>query len=314
MNEQEIKKLLKKFHSGKCTPEELALLKAMMHEFDSETDSKPLKEGLKQALWERIEMQTVAPAKVRQLNMIWLKVAAALVLAILGGILYSGKFFNHNAGDRMVYQTVTAPKGQMTQVTLPDNTVVQLNAGTTIKFPVKFSDKKREVFLLDGEAFFEVEHDALKPFLVHTAKVTTQVLGTSFNIKFYNELSDIRLFVKTGKVEVHDQTHTFGMYTPRQLLIYNKQSQSFIKQQIADDHSISWMSDELILDNVSFKEVAVYLQNRYNINFRYLGTKPNRQHYSVRLPNKLTIKQVVDILQVIDGRSYKLQGNTVNIK
>ena len=314
MNEQEIKKLLKKFHAGKCTAEELALLKTIMHEFDSESDLKPLKEGIKQALWERIELQTAVPAKVRQLNMIWLKVAAVLVLTILGGVLYSGRFFNHNGSDRTAYQTVTAPKGQMTQVILSDNTTVQLNAGTTIKFPVKFSDKKREVFLLNGEAFFEVEHDALKPFLVHTAKVTTQVLGTSFNIKFYSELSDIQLFVKTGKVEVHDQIHTLGMYTPRQLLVYNKQNQSFIKKQIADDHSLSWMSDELILDNASFKEVAVYLQNRYNINFRYLGTRPNRQHYSVRFPNKLTIKQVVDILQVIDGRSYKLQGNTVNIK
>ena len=314
MNEEEIKKLLKKFHSGKCTDQELALLKEMMHEFDSETDLKPLKEGVKQTLWERIEMQTAVPVKVRPLNMMWLKVAAALVLAILGGVLYSGRFFNHNTGDRIAYQTVTAPKGQMTQVVLPDNTTVQLNAGTTIKFPVKFSDKKREVFLLGGEAFFEVVHDASKPFLVHTAKVTTQVLGTSFNIKFYNELSDIQLFVKSGKVEVHDQIHTLGMYTPRQLLIYNKQNQSFIKKQIADDHSLSWMSDELILDNASFKEVEVYLQNRYNISFRYLGTRPNRQHYSVRFSNKLTIKQVVDILQVIDGRSYKLQGNTVNIK
>lgn len=314
MNEQEIKRLLKKFHSGKCTAEELASLKAMMHEFDSETDLEPLKEGLKQALWERIEKQTAVPAKVTALNMIWLKVAAALVLAILGGVLYSGRFFNHNGSDRTAYQTVTAPKGQMTQVVLPDNTTVQLNAGTTIRFPVKFSDKKREVFLLNGEAFFEVEHNALKPFLVHTAKVTTQVLGTSFNIKFYGELSDIQVFVKTGKVEVHDQIRTLGMYTPRQLLVYNKQNQSFIKKQIADDHSLSWMSDELILDNASFKEVAVYLQNRYNISFRSLGTRPNRQHYSVRFPNKLTIKQVVDILQVIDGRSYKLQGNTVNIK
>jgi hypothetical protein len=74
------------------------------------------------------------------------------------------------------------------------------------------------------------------------------------------------------------------------------------------------MHDDLILDNVEFKEVAVYLQNRYNVNFNYMGKKLSRQHYSVRFSNKLTINQVLDILQFIDGRKYRLHGDTVNIK
>jgi ferric-dicitrate binding protein FerR (iron transport regulator) len=201
----------------------------------------------------------------------------------------------------------------MRQIVLPDSTIVQLNAGTSLKFPVQFSDKKREVFLLDGEAFFDVKHNAAKPFLVHTANVTTQVLGTSFNIKYYMELPDIQVFVNSGKVEVHDQKHTLGMYTPHQQLTYNKQNESFIKQQVADEHSLSWMHDELILNDVSFKEVTVYLQNRYSVNFKYSSKKLNQQHYSVRFSNKLTINQVIDILQLIDGRKYRLNGNTVNI-
>ena len=167
---------------------------------------------------------------------------------------------------------------------------------------------------MNGEAYFEVKHNATKPFLVHSGNVTTQVLGTSFNIKFYKELACLQVFVNSGKVEVHDQQHTLGMYTPRQQVTYNKLDESFTRQSLNDDHSLSWMHDELILDDVSFKEVAIYLQNRYNVNFKYGSKKLTQQHYSVRFSNKLTINEVIDILQLIDGKKYSLKGNTVTIK
>jgi transmembrane sensor len=314
VKEKEIKQLLDKFNAGKCSAEELALLQTLMQEFNQDTEIEIPVTELKQSLWNKIEKQTIAKGTVKKLNTTWLKVAAVVLIALFAGILGSRIFINHKANDVIAYQVITAPKGQMKQVLLPDNTLVQLNAGSSIKCPVKFSETRRDVTLLNGEAFFEVKHDALKPFLVHTGKVITQVLGTSFNIEFYSELPDIKVFVKSGKVEVHDQQHTFGMYTSQQQVTYNKQNQSFSRQLITDDHSLSWMHDELILDNVEFKEVVVYLQNRYNVNFKYTGKKLSKQHYSVRFSNKLSINQVLDILQLIDGRKYRLQGDIVNIK
>ncbi|HEY9196086.1 MAG TPA: FecR domain-containing protein [Mucilaginibacter sp.] len=314
MEEKDIKKLLDKYNAGKCTDDELALLQTLMREFDREQGLPAPKPELKQAVWEQIENRTINQGRVRKLNTVWLKIAAAVLIFGMAGIFYS-RFTAVQKDDHIVaYQVISAPHGKMRNVVLPDNTVVQLNAGTTLKFPVKFSQSRREVTLLGGEAYFEVQHEAARPFLVHTAGVTTQVLGTSFNIKFYKELPFIQVFVNTGKVEVHDRKHTLGMYTPQQQLTYNKSSQTFTRQQIAGDHSLSWMHDELILDDVSFKEVSVYLQNRYNVNFIYRRKKLGQQHYSVRFSNKLTINQVLDILQLIDGRQYSLQNDTVIIK
>ena len=313
MEEKEIKKLLDKFKAGKCTPGELELLQQLMHDFDHDTITEQLSNNLKQTIWDRIENHTAANGKLRRLNTNWLKVAAVLVITLFAGILLSRKFTGHQ-NNLISYQVITAPKGKMKQIVLPDSSIVHLNAASTIKFPVQFNDKSREVYLLDGEAFFEVRHNATHPFLVHTANITTQVLGTSFNIKFYKELSHIQVFVNSGKVEIHDKKHTMGMYTPNQQLVYNKNDQTFVKQQVADDHSLSWMHDELVLDNVSFKEVAVYLQNRYNVSFKCDNKKLYQQHYSVRFSNKLTINQVIDILHLVDGHKYRLQGDTVNIK
>jgi ferric-dicitrate binding protein FerR (iron transport regulator) len=313
VEQKEIKKLLDKFNNGKCSAEELGLLQALMHDLDTDEEAEKPSAELKQSLWEQIEKRTSPARRVRPLYTTWLKIAAVLLISIFAGIFASRIFISHKTSNAIVYQVITAPKGQMRQVVLPDSTVVQLNAGSSIKFPIQFSEKKREVFLLDGEAFFDVKHYAAKPFLVHAANVTTQVLGTSFNIKYYKELPHIQVFVNSGKVEVHDQKHTLGMYTAHEQLTYNKQNESFIKQQVADEHSLSWMHDELILNDVSFKEVVVYLQNRYSVSFQCSSKKLNQQHYSVRFSNKLTINQVIDILQLIDGRKYKLQGNTVNI-
>jgi len=287
----------------------------LMQKIDKDKETQIGVHKLKQRIWDEIENDINASPKIRRLNSQWLKIAAIFLITILSGIFFSRLLKSRNNGaDQVAYQIITAPKGEMQQIVLPDSTIVHLNAASTLKFPVAFNGKTRELFLLEGEAFFEVKHDAKHPFLVHTANVTTQVLGTSFNIKFYRSLPEIQVFVNSGKVEVHDQKHTFGMYTPQQQLTYNKLKQSFIKVQVSDDHLLSWMHDDLILDNVSFREVSVYLQNRYNINFKYSNKKINQQRYSVRFANKLTVNQVVDILQLIDGRKYHLKGNTVTIK
>ena len=312
MNQKEIKRLLNKFNAGKCTDEELQLLQQLMHNLDMDAKTGDNVKALKQPLWERIEKQTIDKGKVRRLNTTWLKVAAAVLVAVCAGLFYS-KLATHK-NEQIAYQVITAPKGSMKQVMLPDSSTVQLNAGTSLKFPVSFGDTKREVTLINGEAFFDVKHDVKRPFMVHAAKVITQVLGTSFNIKFYKELPDIQVYVNSGKVEVHDQRHTLGFYTPRQQVTYNKQHESFTRQELTADHSLSWMHEELILDNVSFKEITVYLRNRYNVNFKYNEKRLAQQHYSVRFSNNLNIRQVLDILQFIDGRKYKLNGDTVNIK
>lgn len=312
MNQREIKKLLNKFNAGKCTDEELQLLQQLMHNLDTDAKTGDNVKALKQPLWERIEKQTIDKGKVRRLNTTWLKVAAAVLVAVCAGLFYS-KLATHK-NEQIAYQVITAPKGCMKQVMLPDSSTVQLNAGTSLKFPVSFGHSKREVTLINGEAFFDVKHDVKRPFMVHAAKVITQVLGTSFNIKFYKELPDIEVYVNSGKVEVHDQRHTLGFYTPRQQLTYNKQHESFTRQELTADHSLSWMHEELILDNASFKEITVYLQNRYSVNFKYNEKRLAQQHYSVRFSNRLSIRQVLDILQFIDGHRYKLNGDTVNIK
>ena len=318
-NAYDIKELAHKLENGTISPEEMAWFEQWYQGFNDEevllTGSRHSGTSeLKDSIFNRIASQMEAPAQPkRKVISLWRNVAAAAAIVLLVAFAAFYKNAILDIVDPVKQVDLLSKAGQHRQISLPDGTLVWLSPSTRISYPDNFRGAQRLV-KLDGEAFFDVKHDATKPFLVHTAGVTTQVLGTSFNVKFYRELPTIQVFVNSGKVEVHDRQHTLGMYTPQQQVTYNKQNQNFSRQTIIGDHALSWMHDDLILDNVEFKEVTVYLQNRYNVNFKYAGKRLSRQHYSVRFSNKLTINQVLDILQFIDGRKYRLNGDVVTIK
>src|SRR5690606_2828110 len=105
---------------------------------------------------------------------------------------------------RLTYHTQIAPKGEITYVKLPDGSTVVLNASTIIKYPKPFKGDRRELILVQGEAWFDIIPDKNKPFVVISEDVETRVLGTAFNIRAYSFIEDITVTVERGKVEVRD--------------------------------------------------------------------------------------------------------------
>lgn len=93
-----------------------------------------------------------------------------------------------SASNELVYNELKVPYGKRFDIVLSDGTNVSLNAGTTIKYPVKFlPGKEREVYLMGGEAFFNVVKDTKHPFRVNAQELNVEVLGTKFNMAVYSE-------------------------------------------------------------------------------------------------------------------------------
>ena len=124
---------------------------------------------------------------------------------------------------------------------LPDGSEVTLAPASELKFPVAFEGFQREVYL-QGEAFFEVSHDATRPFLVYANEVVTRVLGTSFTVKAFRDDKNITVAVRSGKVSVFtgrdsgtkkvDETDGI-ILTPNQQVIYNR-DENTIARMIVD--------------------------------------------------------------------------------
>ena len=124
------------------------------------------------------------------------------------------------SSDDSKMNEVVIPFGKKSQLILADGTKVWLNAGSRMAFPNKFSEKKREVFL-EGEAYFEVAHNAKVPFYVNTNDISIKVLGTKFNISAYKTDKKTEAVLLEGKVAVRDRS-AMGLLSKETVLAPNQ--------------------------------------------------------------------------------------------
>lgn len=127
-----------------------------------------------------------------------MKVAAVIAVTLLGTYIYN--VFNPDE-ELLAMQKITVPAGQRINLELSDGTVVWLNSRSTIQYPASFVGNNRTIHL-NGEAYFEVAHNAHKPFIVETAKGNVEVLGTKFNLEAYADKNSFVTSLMEGSVKV----------------------------------------------------------------------------------------------------------------
>lgn len=200
----------------------------------------------------------------------WKAAAVALLVISAGILLYVNRSSFKQEEIALTEQYV--PKGKLLQLSLADGTQVWLNADTKFRYPEKFGTGDREVYL-EGEAFFDVKKDAARPFRIHSGKLTTTVLGTSFNVKAYSadELSEVAVI--TGKVSVThmaaDQRSSEVLLQPGQKAILTKGTDLLSKETFNDrDRYTSWKEGKLIFEDAPVGEVISSLGRYYNIDIR----------------------------------------------
>lgn len=223
----------------------------------------------KDVLYERITLKIADHERQRRSFRRIVGVASViLVIAGLSFAFYQQLYRKTSKEIPVVMQTAVAARGRVLQLSLGDGTEIWLNSGSKLTYPKAFSGKTRGV-TLEGEAYFQVAHDASRPFSIRTGKLITKVLGTSFNIKAYPEDRNIRVAVLTGKVRVSMPTAK-GMdsvaLTPHELVTFNKAKQTIRVGDVANTaHLISWREGRLHYDGVPLRVVIADLQRKYDV-------------------------------------------------
>ncbi|ATL46979.1 hypothetical protein COR50_07150 [Chitinophaga caeni] len=189
-----------------------------------------------------------------------MKYAAIILLAISGFWIY-----RYASQPEQAFVTAFSGTGEIKKIVLPDSSIATLNAESSLKYPETFADS-RDVYL-KGEAFFEVNTNADHPFIVHSDKIQTQVLGTSFNVKSYDE-EDPTVTVLSGKVKVADNQNTAksAVLTQGDRLVYalndGRLNVSNDSLNLAAD---SWRKGMINMDNLSLAQVAAILERWYDV-------------------------------------------------
>lgn len=205
----------------------------------------------------------------RRLFLIGSKVAAAILILLIVGVssYYIGKGVQ-SENAVLAYYEAEVPFGSQTKVVLPDESVVWLNAGSSLKFADNTMENKREV-LLSGEGYFEVAHNPDKPFVVKAGDMDIKVLGTSFNIKAYDDEQIIDVALLTGKVDVslHNvrEENSKAELVPNQMLSFNKETKDVHIAMVHSSDYCSWKDGKLKFVEQSFERIAKDLERKYNV-------------------------------------------------
>lgn len=201
----------------------------------------------------------------------WLLAAASII--ILCSLSLAGYFFLSRGPavqqpvPVIAFQHEVIPAGFKKTVTLPDGSVVNLNSASELRYPDQFADTLREVYLT-GQAFFEVTKNAHAPFVVRTQYFSTRVLGTSFDIRAYENERDNHVAVLTGKVQVQTaQGDDAQLLLPYDVTSYNEKQRTLKKSNFDPAVLMAWRKGVIAFDRADFEEVKTSLSRWYAVEF-----------------------------------------------
>ena len=199
--------------------------------------------------WEELKVKIIAESAATKFSISgkttnwWFKTAAVLLLLI--GIGYFVKTAFETDEKAMLSESVAYIDVETTDSInvfyLPDDTKIWLNKNSRFTHPAKFVDKERREVTLNGEAFFEVIEDTTKPFIVFAGNTQTTVLGTSFNIRAYDDEDEVEVSVVTGEVELSpkDRSEDAKVIKAGEKGTFNKKSGS-VKKQKNKNENLKW--------------------------------------------------------------------------
>ena len=224
----------------------------------------------------------------------WAAVAALLILISVGSWWFSStESTKIVASTPIEWQEVSTRKGETREVHLPDGSVVTLNGESSLLYPTTFSESVRKVTLI-GEAFFEVTPNPDKSFVVQTEQLSTEVLGTSFNIEAYAMQKDVKVTLATGKVRVKAGMQEL-ILAPAQQAVYQKDKAEMYAKQVNIALYTDWRKGILHFDESSLIVVAAQIEKFYGIPVQ-LEVKDAEHYYIsgtfVKEPLEVVLKQL----------------------
>ncbi|MGN7721903.1 FecR domain-containing protein [Chitinophaga sp. 22620] len=237
----------------------------------------------------------------------WKKWIAAAVLTGISVCLYW--FFQNNPATSPVkWASLDVLPGKQQKIILADSSVVYVNAGSHIEYPLAFTDSVREI-RLNGEAFFEVAQDAGKPFIVQSGALRTRVLGTSFNVRAYSGEEMQSVWVATGKVQVNTAEKTLGVLLPDHLLTYHVQGKNFALSSQPHE-TMDWQQNRMAFNDIPFKDLAAELGRRYGKTLVF--SDPSMQHCRYRAVFRdLPLEKILQQLSLTNGFRYTAKGDSI---
>ena len=231
----------------------------------------------------------------------------------LGGIISYSR--EDRKKEKLLYNTIKIPRGGEYKVQLSDGTKVYLNSLTTLRYPVQFSSKIREVEIT-GEAYFEVTKSDSVPFVVRTKQSKIQVLGTSFNVNAYESTGKVVTTLVEGKVKVQPQYGETGghILEPSEQSVLNVGTNVLERSKVNVEFFIAWTRGEFLFYNQRLEDIMEVLTRWYEADIFYENSTVKDLRFSGNLNRYEDINQILEIIEATEKVKVVVNKNTILFK
>lgn len=319
--------LLNKFRTGEISPAEFQELKSGMNdisdkefkeiihsEWDSYSNYEPLPEEKIERLYSSLHIigEDVKPRFT--LKRYWMQIAASL-LFIIAGALTVLTYMQRQEINNLAEQNVVIRSGDYGKslVTLPDGTIVHLNAKSSLTYSQDFGRTNRKVEL-SGEGFFEVKKDTEKKFIVGTGYMDVTVLGTKFNVYAYENKDLVEMSLVEGSVNITTELPPYRSINvkPNEKVTYNKITGELKHEQTSNKIETAWMNKELVFRSEPLKNVFNYLSRKFAVTFNVNDEELLNDIYTGTFEDE-NIESIMRVLKIHYNFEYKNEDNMITI-
>ena len=273
--------------------------------------SKPIEVDLDERFGEmESKMEAPKEAVIRQMpsKFNWWRVAATF--AFLIGSFFVWRNMNSTAPANLEWVTVENIETQPEQIALSDNSRISLRGDSKITHPETFANNERRV-KLEGEAFFEIEKDATKPFFVELESGLIRVLGTSFNID-ENE-NQVSVFVKTGVVQFSTKENKV-ILKKGEIGIFNKKENTLKKQILSHSNEMAWLTKKFNFQNTPLNEAVENLSDVYDKSIRFENADMANCSLDINFDNEDLDSILESIASVFEMKIQKINEKEIIFK
>ncbi|OQP59247.1 hypothetical protein A3860_37985 [Niastella vici] len=236
--------------------------------------------------------------------------------------------------SEITYNLLSTPRGGQYQLLLPDGSKVFLNAASSIRYPTTFSGNERRVEIT-GEAYFEIAHDAVKPFKVMVFPGEggsgrggeVEVLGTHFNINAYGDEQPIVTTLLEGKIKItpvevvgkqvatsqpSTSLKAYKVLLPGEEAQISSGADILIRKNVDTEAAVAWMKGFFDFHNANIKTVMKQVSRWYNVDIQYENAVPG-QTFEGSLDRNIPLNELLDLMQKMGTTKFQIEGRTIKV-
>ncbi|MFT4017225.1 MAG: FecR domain-containing protein [Agriterribacter sp.] len=231
------------------------------------------------------------------------------VIKLDNGQLKYQKGKNGENNTAVVYNIITTPRGGQYQVVLADGSVVWLNASSTLKCPTEFRDSLREVEIT-GEAYFEVAHNALKPFRVKVRDMYVNVLGTSFNVMAYDDEASINTTLLKGSLKVSSGENSKLIKPGQQAKLNGKGNFQLIPDADVEE-AVAWKNGKFSFNSADIKAIMRQVERWYDVDVIF--EREGDLHFTGELSRFVNVSQLLRKLELTNEVHFRIEKGRITV-